>query len=296
MKTIWKMLKYIPPLWLALYLWPNKQKQLPFFEEERFKPYNIAHRGGAALAPEETLAAFTMADQVGADMFEFDVHITKDGHLIASHDPTVDRITTGTGLINELTLAEIKQFDAGFKFVSLDGTRPYVDQGITLATVEEIFQAFPHKKSVIELKNTNDPALYETMVQEMWRIIQKHQMEDQVIIASFDHAINQRFKEISNAQVAIGAGESEATSYITKLLLRLNALATTDAQAFQLPLEKRSIDLTQRAIVTGSRRRGLEVYYWTINDAETMRVLIRKGVDGIMSDNPELLQQVLDEF
>lgn len=296
LKTLAKYLcKYLPPLWLLLYLWPNKQKQWPFFADATDKPYNIAHRGGPALAPEETLEAFTKADEVGADMFEYDVHITKDGHLIASHDPTVDRVTTGTGLINAMTLAEIKALDAGEKFVDLDGKHAYRGKGITLATVEEIFQTFPNKRAVIELKDTNHPALYEAMVQEMWRIVQKHQMEDKVIVASFDHAINQRFKEISKGRVAIGAGESEATQYIVKMVLRLNSLAKTDSQALQLPLKQRGIDLTQRNIVKGARRQGIDIYYWTINDPTTMRKLLRQGVDGIMSDNPALLQKVMDE-
>lgn len=296
LKTLTKYAgKYLTPLWLILFVWPNKHKQLPFFADAKDKPYNIAHRGGPALAPEETLAAFTKAVEVGADLFEYDVHITLDGHLIASHDPTVDRITTGTGFINQMTLEEIKELDAGAKFVALNGKRPYQGKGIQLATVEEIFQAFPNKRAVIELKDTNDPALYETMVQEMWRIVQKHKMEDKVIVASFDHAINQRFKDISNGRVAIGAGESEATQYIVKMVMRLNALAKTDSHALQLPLKQRGIDLTQRNIVKGARRQGLDIYYWTINDPATMRTLIRKGVDGIMSDNPALLQQIKEE-
>ena len=295
MKTLKKFSKFLASLWLLIYLWPNKHKPFAFFADAKDKPYNIAHRGGPALAPEETLAAFSKALQVGADMFEYDVHMTKDGHLIASHDPSVDRVTTGTGLINEMTLAEIKQLDAGDKFVDLDGNRPYQGQGITLATVEEIFQAFPKQRAVIELKDTNDPVLYEAMVQEMWRIVQKHRMEDKVIVASFDHAINRRFKKISHGRVAIGAGESEATHYIVKMVLRLNALAKTDSQALQLPLKQKGINLTQRQIVKGARRQGLDIYYWTVNDPATMRALIRKGVDGIMSDNPALLQQIMNE-
>ena len=138
-KHIKNFLKLGVPLWLMAFLWPNRRQKLPFFFDDWQKPYNIAHRGGAALAPEETLVAFTNAEKVGANMFEYDVHITKDGHLIASHDPTVDRITTGSGRINELTLTEIKQFDAGEKFVDLEGGQPYKDKGVTLATVEEIF-------------------------------------------------------------------------------------------------------------------------------------------------------------
>lgn len=295
MKITKNFTKFLTSFWLLIYLWPTKHKLHPFFEDAKDKPYNIAHRGGPALAPEETLAAFSKAKEVGADMFEYDVHMTKDGHLIASHDPSVDRVTNGSGLINEMTLAQIKELDAGDKFVDCEGNRPYQGQGIPLATVEEIFQAFPKQRAVIELKDTNHPVLYEAMVQEMWRIVQKHQMEDKVIVASFDHAINRRFKEISHGQVAIGAGESEATHYIVKMILRLNALAITDSQALQLPLNKKGINLTQRQIVKGARRQGLDVYYWTVNDTATMRALIRKGVDGIMSDNPALLQQVMDE-
>lgn len=285
----------IAPIWYAIYAWPQSDESMPFFEKKKTRTYNIAHRGGAALAPEETLEAFAKSEEAGADMFEYDVHITKDGHLIASHDATVDRITTGTGYINDLTLTEIKALDAGEKFVDVNGESPYKGQGVQLATVEEIFLLFPHKRAVIELKDTNRPELYEAMNQEIWRLIQQYNMEDKVIIASFDHKINQRFKEISNGQVAIGAGESEATSYLTRMILRLNGLAHTDAQAFQLPTTQHGLDLTQKNIINGSRQRGLDVYYWTINDEGTMRDLVAKGVDGIMTDNPELLEKVLNE-
>lgn len=285
----------IAPIWYAIYAWPQSDESMPFFEKKKTRTYNIAHRGGAALAPEETLEAFAKSEEAGADMFEYDVHITKDGHLIASHDATVDRITTGTGYINDLTLTEIKALDAGEKFVDVNGESPYKGQGVQLATVEEIFLLFPHKRAVIELKDTNRPELYEAMNQEIWRLIQQYNMEDKVIIASFDHKINQRFKEISNGQVAIGAGESEATSYLTRMILRLNGIAHTDAQAFQLPTTQHGLDLTQKNIINGSRQRGIDVYYWTINDEGTMRDLIAKGVDGIMTDNPELLEKVLNE-
>lgn len=296
LKTIIGVTSIVAPVWYAIYAWPVSNKMMPFFEKDKKRPYNIAHRGGPALAPEETLEAFAKADEAGCDMFEYDVHITKDGHLIASHDPTVDRITTGQGRINDLTLAEIKALDAGAKFTDQNGTNPYQGQGVQLATVEEIFLLFPHKKAVIELKDTNDSNRYEDMIQEMWRLIQQYHMEDKVIVASFDHSINQRFKEISNGQVAIGAGESEAQVYLRKMILKLNGLAKTDAQAFQLPIEQDGHDLTQRNVIEGSRKRGIDIYYWTINDEETMRDLIRKGVDGIMSDNPELLESVLNEF
>src|SRR5699024_6116243 len=205
------------------------------------------------------------------------------------------RRSSDLGYINQLTLTEIKSFDAGVTFHDLEGNYSYQDQGVQLATVEEIFLLFPHTPAVIELKDTNDPALYEDLIQEMWRLIQKYHLEDKVVIGSFDHKINRRFKEVSQGQVAIGAGVSEATSYLTKMILRLNGLAHTDAQAFQLPTTQHGLDLTQKNIINGSRQRGLDVYYWTINDEGTMRDLVAKGVDGIMTDNPELLEKVLNE-
>lgn len=295
MKKALKWAAVIAPVWLAVYKWPTKKVTMPFFKEKAERPLNIAHRGGAALAPEETLEAFLKSYLAGADMFEYDVHITKDGYLVASHDPTVDRITDGTGVINDLTLAEIKAFDAGAKFVDAEGEKPYVGKQVKLATVEEIFEAFPNMRAVIELKDDNRPELYEAMIQEMWRLIQKYAMEDKVCIGSFDHKINQRFKEVSQGRVAIGAGSSEAVRYLVPMLLRLNGLAKTDAHSFQLPIKQLGLDLTQRNIIAGTRAKGMDIYYWTINDEETMLALIAKGVDGIMTDNPVLLEQVLNQ-
>lgn len=298
MKKQLKWAALIASLWYFAYKWPGKKEKMPFFEntsEHPHRPYNIAHRGGGALAPEETLEAFLRSYLAGADMFEYDVHITKDGHLIASHDPTVDRITDGEGVINDLTLDEIKSFDAGAKFVDEEGNHPFASQSVKLATVEEIFQNFPNMKAVIELKDDNRRELYEPMIQEMWRLIQQYNMEDKVCIGSFDHHINRRFKEVSQGRVAIGAGQSEATKYLVGIKLRLNGLVKTDADSLQLPVKQLGLNLATKNIIQGSRKRGMDVYYWTINDAKTMRDLIAKEVDGIMTDNPALLEDILNE-
>lgn len=300
MKNIQNFLKItlsiIFPFWLIIYLWPNKKRRImPFFQYDTGKPYNIAHRGGGQLAPEETLEAFSKALASGADLLEYDVHITADGHLIASHDPTVDRITDGHGVINEMTLEEIKSFDAGARFRDAEGNAVYAGRGVKLATIEEIFQTFPNTRAVVELKDDNYPELYEAMIQEMWRLIQEYDMEDLVVIGSFDDAIIQRFQDVSGGAVAIGAGVELTTPYITKLVLRLNGLAELKADSLQLPTEQKGLNLASQHIIRTNRKRGIEVYYWTINDEPTMRYLIRQGVDGIMTDNPELLQRVMIE-
>src|SRR5699024_1693318 len=112
LKRITTFFGIIGVLWLILYLLPvQEQEKRPFFENER--PLVMAHQGGAALAPTSTMEAFYKAVELGVDIIEFDVHMTKDGELVAIHDPTVDRTTDGEGVVNDMTLSEIQALDAG---------------------------------------------------------------------------------------------------------------------------------------------------------------------------------------
>ena len=115
----------------------------------------IAHQGGDGLWPGNTLYAFEQAAALGVDVLEMDLHITKDGVLVINHDETVDRTTDGTGTIEDMTLAELKALDAGYDW-SKDGgqTFPYRGMGLTIPTLEEIFQTFPEYHMTIEIKKT----------------------------------------------------------------------------------------------------------------------------------------------
>src|SRR5699024_4611846 len=117
----------------------------------------IAHRGGRGLAPEGTLTAFDQAVSLGVDVLEFDTHLTKDGHLVVIHDDTVDRTTNGTGKVNELTLEEVQNLDAGYSFTDEEDEYVFRDQGVYIPTVEEVFQKYPNMRHLIELKDTNAP-------------------------------------------------------------------------------------------------------------------------------------------
>lgn len=282
-------------LWLAVFLWPvNKRKALPYFEGKEGMLV-IAHRGGLGLAPESTLAAFDNAVEMGVDVLEYDLHLTKDGYLVAIHDDTVDRTTDGTGKVNELSLEEMKSLDAGYGFQDKDGKYTYRNQGVTIATLEEIFARYPNIQQLIELKDTNHADLHEEIIQETWRLIQQYHMEDKVMIASFDQEINERFEEVSDGTVAIGAGEQAVRHFVTKYVPFLNGLAKSEADSLSLPLEAEGFDLTSKNILNGARKRNMAVYYWTINDEDTMRELIEKGADGIMTNYPDVLIDILGE-
>lgn len=266
----------------------------PFYDQE--KPLVIAHQGGEHLAPSSTIPAFENAVGLGADVLETDIHISKDGHLIAIHDPTVDRTTDGTGYVNELNLEELKTLDAGYYWVNDDGDHPFRDQGIELVTVEELFEAFPNQRFLIEIKDTNPYERMDDISERLSKLIEEHKMEQQVTVASFDHDIIETFQQYASDEVAVSAGEQEVRNFVMTHKFFLKNLYFPSVDSMQLPLEASGYDLTTPDILGGAEQMGLQIHYWTINDPETMESLIRRGADGIVTDRPDLLVNILEEL
>src|SRR5699024_12240988 len=143
--------------WLVIFLWPVKARpERAFYRADDPEVLVIAHRGGRGLAPEGTLMAFDQAVSLGVDVLEFDTHLTEDGHLVVIHDDTVDRTTNGTGKVNELTLEEVQNLDAGYSFTDEEDEYVFGDQGVYIATVEEVFQKYRNMRHYIELNVTNE--------------------------------------------------------------------------------------------------------------------------------------------
>ncbi|MFV8829260.1 glycerophosphodiester phosphodiesterase [Alkalihalobacterium sp. APHAB7] len=280
-------------VWMILNFLPVQERAAkPFFESDR--PMVIAHQGGEHLAPSNTIVAFEQARQLGVDVIEFDVHITKDEQLVAIHDSTVDRTTDGEGSVAELTLEEIQQLDAGYYFQDLDGEYSFRGKGITIPTVEEIFDNFSEMKMVIELKATNPPSTHQVMSELLWELLQRYELEERVLIASFDHSIIEAFDELADGRVAISGGREEITNFVVFNKLFLNGLYRPNVDAVQIPTEESIFDLTSSRLIKAAHRKGMEVHYWTINDEETMKLLLDQGADGIITDRPDLLLNLLE--
>lgn len=293
-KIIGGLVGMLAAAWLVIYLKPVEKRPKRAFDRQRERDLLvIAHRGGKGLAPEGTMAAFDQAFALGVDVFEYDIHRTSDGQLVVIHDPTVDRTTDGIGRVNEMTLVEIQNLDAGYRFEDEDGNFPFRGQGVTIPTVGEVFAKYPTTRQLIEIKDTNDPALYEKIIQELWQLIRLHGMEDQVMIGSFDHAINERFAEVSWGQIPIGAGEQAVRQFVEMHVPYLNGLAKSPFDSLQLPMEQEGHDLTTKNIIRSAKKRNIALYYWTVNEEEDIHRLIVKGVDGIISDYPNRVQRVL---
>lgn len=251
----------------------------------------MAHRGEKGHAPENTLIAFQRAAALNVDILETDVHLSADGHILAYHDETLERTTSGRGRIADKTLAEIKALDAGYTWTLDDGqSYPYRGQGITVPTLEELFLAFPTFRFNIDLKPEST-----AIVDAFAALVGRHGREDSVLVGSFHDAVLAAFRR-AMPQVATAAGNSEArTTYILNKL-RLGRLYRPPALAYQVPEFSDGRHVVTPSFVRTAHAQGREVHVWTVNDAADMRRLIRWGVDGIFTDYPAQLLEVLGDL
>ncbi len=249
---------------------------------------NIAHRGGEALAPENTLVALERGLIEGADILEIDVHLTKDGEVVLFHDEYVDRVTDGKGRIEDLTLAEVKELDAGYFFTRDGGqTYPYRGQGVEIALLTEVFAAFPEAKFSIEMKTYS-----QEMVEALVDIIKEYQMEDRVLVASFDDKTIKSFRKLM-PEVPTSMAEREVLIFYIVQLLHLEFLYTPPAEAAQVPEYSGSIHVVTPRFLEAAHNRGMKVSVWTVNEEEDMHRLKDLGVDGLITDYPNRLNELL---
>lgn len=297
-KRLVKALLYIVPAILiflsAVNFIPVKQiNQKSFFKNNR--PLVIAHQGGELLAPSNTMAAFTNAANMGVDVIETDLHITKDGYLVAIHDPTVDRTTNGHGKVADMTLEDIQKLDAGYHFKDLNGNYSYRGKGVYIPAAEEMFQTFDHMRIEMEIKDDNPPERIDEMASKLWALIKKYHMEDKILVASFDQNILDTFNKYAKDRVATCGGKQEVTKFVVFHKFFLRNLYQPHTDSFQIPIEDSGFDLTDQKLITGAHRRGQDISYWTIDDPKEMKKLLDAGADGILTNRPDLLLKIVAE-
>jgi glycerophosphoryl diester phosphodiesterase len=254
-------------------------------------PLVIAHQGGDGVWPGDTMYAFENAVEIGADVLEMDAHITKDGQIVLMHDEKVDRTTEGTGLIEDLTLPELKQLDAAYQWSNDEGkTFPYRGQGIEVPTLEELFQKFSPMRYVIEIKLTQN-----LIDKPLCDLIRKYDMQDKVVIASFHDEAMQNFRKTC-PQVATSASRGEVTKFVLLGKVFLSGLVAPQYQSLQPPYDPResmNIPIMTERFIRQAHAKNIAVEPWTVDNPQMMRQYIEWGVDGIMTDRPDLMIEVL---
>ena len=259
----------------------------PFMEHDG--PLFFAHRGGALLRPENTLPAFENGLSFGADALELDIQQTRDGELVVIHDPTLDRTTSGSGPVTSYTLDELRRFDAGYTFTDDGGASfPYRGQGITIPTLREVFERFPNTRINIDLKESTPDR-----EERLWTLIQEFAAEDRICTGCFDHAALVRFRRLTEGRVATSASPREVRAFVLAAASHTTGWLRPAYDALQVPDTYRAIRIISRTSVEAAHRLGIQAHVWTVDARAHMEALLALGVDGLMTDRPDILADVL---
>ena len=298
----------------------------PFVVGKGKLPMIAAHRGGGANNPENTVLAFREAvNTIGVDIIESDLYLTKDGYLVYNHDSYIDETCNVNGdisldevealcedeanrhYIENMTLEELRQYNFGYYFEDENGERIYKDEsdplgaGVGIATVDQLFEMFyeshPELLFIVEIKDGGERGV------EACRILAETldrypAYRDRIVVGTFHNEIEAELKA-TYPHLLRGAPTGSAAKFVLTQYLGVNIFDNGDFACLQIPLSYDigiTVPLDRKTLVKRAHRRGIAVQYWTINDADEMRMLIEMGVDCIMTDDPVLLKSVLDEY
>ncbi len=267
----------------------NLQPQRPALEHDR--PLLFAHRGGSALAPENTLPAFLNGVRFGADALELDIRLTADNQVVVFHDETLERTTNGSGKVRDHTLDELKQLDAGYHFTSDDGaTYPFRDQGVTIPTLAEVYAKFPAHLINIDIKDPLPEA-----AKHLSEVIELAGATDRTIVGSFHSDILTQFRNLV-PDVATAASEGETRAFYLLNLVGLGRLHRPLGDVYQILTSAGPAQLATPRFISNAHRLNQAVHYWTIDDPDEMRRLLEMGADGIITDRPDLALEIFQEL
>ena len=306
---------------------PKKNvEENPFIVGEGKLPLIAAHRGGSINNPENTMLAFREAvNTIGVDIIESDLYLTKDGYLVYNHDDYIDETCNRNGdislsevealcedennrhYIEDMTLAELEQYNFGYYFEDENGDRIYKDEtdlaakGLQIATVEKLFEEFyetdPDLMFIVEIKNGGEDGFKACKI--LNDTLEKYPAyKGQMVVGTFHDEIETELKA-KYPDLLRGAPTGTAAGFIITQLFGVNIFNGGDFACLQIPTEYDvgiTLNLDRRDLITRAHKRNIAVQYWTINDEQEMRELIELGCDCIMTDDPILLKRVLSEY
>ena len=243
------------------------------------RPAIIAHRGSSAYAPEKTLAAFELAMRQGADAIELDAKLSADGQVVVIHDQTVDRTTPNSGRVGEFTLAELRKMDAGSHF-------DIAFKGENIPTLDEVFKAVG-QLGIINVELSNYVKLTDSLPDKVASLVKQHRLGHRVIFSSFNPIALLRVRHlVPEAPIGLLAMKGRKGILARSWLGRFIGYQSLNPQL---------CDVTPQ-LVSWIHRRGCKVFVYIVNQEKDMRDLFAMGVDGILTDDPVLAKQTVQEI
>ncbi len=242
-------------------------------------PIRFAHRGSRLLWPENTMVAFQGAVDLGYRYIETDVHVSRDGRVVVFHDHTLERLTDGVGRFHEHDWDGLRHLDTAFRFDSGAGF-PLRGTGVTMPLLADVVATFPDQLFNIDIKQ---PGIAEQVAEEVRRL----GIGDRVLIGSFYDRRIRAFRRAAPG-VATSAGPAEVAGALVR-----RPRTGVGADAYQVPERGAGLRIVTRRFLERAHSAGKQVHVWTVNDPADMRRLIDLGVDGIITDRPDLLNGVV---
>lgn len=234
----------------------------------------IAHRGGSLRGPENTLEAMFLGLEDGADAIELDVQLAADGEVVVIHDDTVDRTTDGTGTVASMTLAELLELDAGFRFAR-SGPHPRPARSWRIPTLREVFESFPDTPIIIELKTVG-------VSLRAREEIEKHGAEERCLVDSFHADALDVFRA---SRIPYGASRKGAVRLLAQAIMPGGRFLPIEPAALCTPRSYRGVPLPVKSLAKLLERKGKPTHVWTVNQAAEAKKLWRLGVTGIITDD-----------
>ncbi|MCQ2796917.1 MAG: hypothetical protein MJ241_00450 [Bacilli bacterium] len=300
-------------------------KDNPFIVAKGEQPMIAAHRGGGISNPENTMKAYKAAvSEFKVDIIETDLWMTKDKKLVYNHDASINRMSDveywteskDKYLIGEHTLDELKRFNLGYNFVDPDTKERtyenYVsdyelddptrldilkDNDLQIVEIQELFAQFyttnPDLKFIVEIKNGGEDGKEAANIIDKVLTDQFPNYKKNIVIGTFHPEIEKDLKD-NHPSLMRGASTGGAAKFLITQMLGVNIFSNVDFTCLQIPLKMYGLDLTWNTYIRRAHRRNIAVQYWTINEVDDMKFLIKKGVDAIMTDDPKLLRTVLE--
>jgi glycerophosphoryl diester phosphodiesterase len=254
------------------------------------RPLVFGHRGGAKIGPENTVLAFARALAAGADGFECDVRLSADGLPVVIHDPTLDRTTDRTGPVGALTAEALARVDATCHF---QPAAPAYAATLVVGvpTLLSVLEQFPRARVIIELKDTR-----EALARAVAGIVGALAAEDRVCVGSFNRAVLEMVRAIAPAIVTSASLPEAQRTLLRSWLPPLPRIGAAPYRALQVPERSGRVRVAQPAFVRQAHREGALVQVWTVDSPADVDRLLGYGVDGIISDRPDLTVPARDAW
>lgn len=251
-------------------------------------PINFAHRGGAGIGPENTIEGFQIGIEAGGGVIETDVHTSFDGQVVVIHDPDTVRTTGESVRVAEATLAELQELNAAATFRHADTNEPWDGPPVRIPTLADVYRTFPDRNVNIELKGERPET-----VEALWAVIQECDATDRTLVVGTSADKLRRFRRVSGGAIPTGASTLEIFGFWIRHQLHLPQPQAA-FQALQVPKRfKNTLPVVTRRFTDEAHEAGLRVDVWTIDEPDEMREMLDAGVDGVMTDRPDRLTEVL---